>query len=144
MNKSDVLNGFIDFGYSVINGVREDFQAQRTQEIQEAVDFEFSRGLDRAVAALFEVTKDKSAIVPMLQKYWGIDIDEAEKRVQWEARTCAPIRGLERLLREKKNYTDEEAQRYIRESKVVSRLRQEPELSKMKPEQLYNELQKHS
>ena len=144
MNKSEVWNGIKDFGNSVLEDVREDFQAERDREIQEAKEFEFSRGLDRAVAALFEVTKEKAVIVTLLQKYWSIDMGEAEKRVQWEARTCAPVRGLKRLLKEKKNYTDEEVERFMHDNKVISRLRFEPELSTMKPEQLYRELQKYS
>ena len=137
-------NGIKDFGNSVLEDVREDFQAERDREIQEAKEFEFSRGLDRAVAALFEVTKEKAVIVTLLQKYWSIDMGEAEKRVQREARTCAPVRGLNRLLKEKKNYTDEEVERFMHDNKVISRLRFEPGLSTMKPEQLYKELQKYS
>ena len=144
MNKANVINGLKEFGSSVIDGVREDLQTQIDQEIQEAVDLEFSRGIDRAVAALFEVTEDRVAIVTALQKPWGIGIKEAEERVQWEARTRAPMRSLERFLKEKKNYTDDEARKFMRGNKVVSLLRQDPELSTMKPEQLYKELQKRS
>lgn len=144
MDKANVINGLKEFGSSVIDGVREDLQAQIDQEIQEAEDLEFSRGIDRAVAALFEVTEDRVAIVTALQKYWGIGIKEAEERVQWEARTRLPTRNLERFLKEKKNYTDDEVRKFMRDNKVVSLLRQDPELSTMKPEQLYKELQKRS
>ena len=88
--------------------------------------------------------RDRVAIVTALQKHWGIGIKEAEERVQWEARTRAPMRSLERFLKEKKNYTDDEARKFMRDNKVVSLLRQDPELSTMKPEQLYKELQKRS
>ena len=54
------------------------------------------------------------------------------------------MRSLERFLKEKKNYTDDEARKFMRDNKVVSLLRQDPELSTMKPEQLYKELQKRS
>ena len=67
MNKANVINGLKEFGSSVIDGVREDLQTQIDQEIQEAVDLEFSRGIDRAVAALFEVTEDRVAIVTALR-----------------------------------------------------------------------------
>lgn len=134
-----VAMDWLSKGFDVIREGGRQYISER--EEQAAFD-EYRRGIDRAVAALTDVSQDKAAIAKALHAHWGVDYEEAEKRVQYEMRVNAPCRRLIRYLQDEMNYTEAEAKDYIRKSQAKILLNHEPKLSTMKAKDFYRELEK--
>ena len=142
MDKDSLIGGAKRAGAFLGETAREVIFDHENRSVQEAVEHEYIRGLHRSLAALADVSSDKAAIERSLRRHWGIDQDEAERLVQHEMREKLPIRRLVDYLKREKNYSPLEARKFIEDSNLPERLKDEPALSTMKPEQLYKELQK--
>lgn len=128
--------------YEAFEIVRDGAREYVDSRAEEAAYEEFERGLRRTLAVLSDVTEDREAMVAALQQHWGLSYEEASGCVHREMRVDAPCRRLERYLQTEKNYAQHEVSRYIRDNKVKLRLNHEPELSTMKPEKLYREIER--
>ena len=131
----------VDWLRKGFDAVREAGRRYISEAEERAAFDEYSQGVNRATAALVDVCNDKAAIAEALHEHWGVDLQEAEERVQWEMRVYAPARRLERFLVEKQHFTKAEAGRYLRENAVKIKLRHDPKLSTMKQERLYREIE---
>ena len=131
-----------DWTMKAFHAVQESGRQWLSEKEEQAAFEEYERGLNRAVAALSEVTNDKEAMAKALHRHWGVEISEAEDRVQWEMRVNAPARNLERFLQMELNFSKSEARSYMKEKMVRIRLKNDRRLSALKPKELYRELEK--
>lgn len=142
MDKATLVDGVKRAGAFLEETARGAVFDHEDRAVQEAGEYELYRDLRRLVAALVDVSNDKEAIAGSLRRHWGIDQDEAERLVRQEMREHLPIRRLMDYLKSEKNYSPLEAREFIGSSRLPERLKNEPALSTMRPEQLYKELKK--
>lgn len=136
-----VINAIVSF---LGDAARQVIIDHENQTVEEVTRYERLSGLRKSVAALCDVSNDKETIVESLRRHWGIDSFEAERYVQREMREHLPIRRLVRYLKSEKNYSSLEAKKFIEEHELPEKLKEDPDLSTMKPEQLYKKLQRRS
>lgn len=144
MGKSNLVNDVKCAGAFLGEAMQRTIVNRENQLYNEVTDLEFSRGLHSTVAALADVSNDGEAITASLMRYWGIARGEAESLVRHEMREHLPIRRLISYLKSEKNYSPLEAKEFIESHGLPAKLIDEPGLSAMKPEQLYEELEKSS
>lgn len=123
------------------DAIREGGRRFVSEAEKQAALEEYVNRLDRAIAALVDVSNDKDAIVEAIQTHWDVSREEAKNRVFFEIRFNSPCRRLAHFLEDEKNYSPTEAEIYLKEKRVRTLLRQEPKLSTMKPKDLFRELE---
>ncbi|MEH7249770.1 hypothetical protein V7114_23670 [Neobacillus niacini] len=98
-------------------------------------------GITNTIAALYDTDVDDEEIIRVLNKYWGINQDEAEKRLVYEKRLAA-IRELERYLM-MQGFSAREIEQFMKSNDASIKIRHSNELWKLrrKPEKLMKEVQ---
>ncbi|GEM_PF-1295476 len=111
------------------------------QEGEEAFSDAIEIGISNTMAALYDAEVDDEEIIRALNKYWGINRDDAENRLIYEKRQAA-IRELEQFLR-MQGYSAIEIKQFMKSNKVSIKIRHSNELWKLrrKPEKLMKEVQ---
>lgn len=127
-------------GFEVVCQCGGDFIDERERS---AAFAQYCSDVETAVGSLVDATNDRAVIIRLLREYWHIEGDEAEGLLHEEMRVHAPLRPLRRFLMERRNYLPVEAERYLEDNRVKSRLRHEAKLSTLTAEQLYREIEKH-
>lgn len=93
------------------------------------------------MAALYDADVDDDEIIRVLNKYWGINRDEAENRLVYE-KCQAAIRELERYLK-MQGFSAIEINQFMKSNNASIKIRHSNELWKLrrKPEKLMKEVQ---
>ena len=134
------------WGKKALNFLRETngeiISKERDSAFAEAIEI----GIESTVAALNEVSAktkfEDTVIYELLQKYWGIDRDEAIERLKAERIVEAPCRALKEYLKGKLGLDDMAIKEYMRLNLVRIHLRHHPEFCKYTPEKLKKEIEK--
>lgn len=98
-------------------------------------------GITNTIAALYDADVDTEKIFHVLNKYWGINRDEAEERLIYE-KSQAAIRELKHFLK-MQCYSAKEIDQFMKENRVSIKIRHNNELWKLRrnPEKLKQEVQ---
>lgn len=98
-------------------------------------------GITNTMAALYDADVDDSEIIRVLNKYWGIDRDEAEERLVFE-KSQAAIRELKWFLKVQ-GFSVIEIDQFMRSNNASIKIRHNNELWKLrrKPEKLMKAVQ---
>ena len=98
-------------------------------------------GITNTITALYDADVDDDEIIRVLNKYWGIIQDEAEKRLVFEKGQAA-ISELERYLK-MQGYTAIKINQFMKSNNAHVKIRRSNELWKLrrKPEKLMKEVQ---
>jgi hypothetical protein len=98
-------------------------------------------GITNTMAALYDADVDDDKIIRVLNKYWGINRDEAEKRLVFEKGQAA-IRELERYLK-MQGFSTIKINQFMKSNNAYIKIRHSNELWKLrrKPEKLMKEVQ---
>lgn len=113
-------------------------------KIEQSTTHEYYLGLERAAAALADVTTDRAAIIFALQNHWDISKSEASELLDYEFSFSRPRRQFVDYLKNTLKFTNQEASAFITERNVDLLLRHDPELSRLKPAKLYKEIIRRS
>ncbi|MFV2048619.1 hypothetical protein KDJ21_005495 [Metabacillus litoralis] len=98
-------------------------------------------GIKNTIAALYDANVDDEEIIRVLNKYWGINQDEAESRLVFE-KVQATIRELERYLR-MQGFSAIKINQFMKSNNASVKIRHRNELWRLrrKPEKLMKEVQ---
>jgi intein/homing endonuclease len=98
-------------------------------------------GITNTIAALYDADVDDDEIIIVLNKYWGINRDEAEKRLVFEKGQAA-ISELERYLK-MQGFSAIKINQFMKSNNASIKIRHSNELWKLrrKPEKLMKEVQ---
>lgn len=98
-------------------------------------------GITNTVAALYDTDVDDEEIIRVLNKYWGINRDEAEERLVFEKYQSA-IRELKRYLK-MQGFSAKEIHQFMLSNNASIKIKRNNELWKLrrKPEKLMKEVQ---
>ncbi|WLR60175.1 hypothetical protein [Guptibacillus hwajinpoensis] len=98
-------------------------------------------GITNTIAALYDADVGDNEIISILNKHWGINRDEAEKRLIYE-KSQATIRELKRHLK-MQGLTTTEIDQFMISNKASIKIKRNNELWKLrrKPEKLMKEVQ---
>lgn len=98
-------------------------------------------GISKTMAALYDADVDSEEIIRVLNKYWGINRDEAEKRLVHE-KSEAAIRELEHFLK-MKGFSDIAIKQFMKSTRASIKIRYNNELWELrrKPEKLMEAVQ---
>ena len=96
----------------------------------------------RIVAILYEARTKDEEIINLLKKYCNIDYEESLNILQNEKFIEAPCRRLEQFLLLEKGYSYKNVDLFINKH-VISILANNPELSKVTPNELYTLAKEH-
>ncbi|MEK3853996.1 hypothetical protein [Cytobacillus sp. FSL H8-0458] len=98
-------------------------------------------GITNTIAALYDADVGDEEIIRVLNKYWGINHDETEKRLVFEKGQAA-IRELERYLK-MQGFSAIKINQFMKSNNATIKIRHSNELWKLrrKPEKLMKEVQ---
>ena len=98
-------------------------------------------GISNTIASLYDVNIEDTEIVRVLNKYWGINSEEAEDRLLYE-KSQSVIRELRHYLK-LQGYTSDEITEFMKNNKVLVKIRHDKDLWKLrhKPEKLMKVIQ---
>lgn len=140
INSADVKEFFISGGKFAIELVRESYGDIINQEGEEAFSNAIEIGIGNTIASLYDANIDDDEIIRILNKFWGINIDEAESRILHE-KSQATIRELRSYLK-MEGYNFQEINHFMISNKAGTIIRHNNELWKLKdkPEKLIKKL----
>lgn len=98
-------------------------------------------GITNTISALYDADVDEERIFHVLNKYWGINRDEAEERLIYE-KSQAAIRELKHFLK-MQNYSATKINEFMESYRVSIKIRHDNELWKLRrnPEKLMQVVQ---
>ena len=76
-----IRDEFVGFGEELLSNVRQDALSRLDEVANNAAVAEFNKGVERAIAALFDAGLDRESVVQLLQKHWDMRLSEAQKAV---------------------------------------------------------------
>lgn len=125
-------------GTALLDVAREVYADGANRAFEDAIDI----GIRNTVSALYEANVSDDKITHLLNKYWGIPMNEAEDRLLVEKYESV-IRTLRHYLK-MQGYSQSEIQHFMNTSRAKIKIRHDRELWKMKdnPEKLFNVIQK--
>lgn len=108
---------------------------------EEAFSDAIEVGISNTIAALYDADVDGEEIIRVLNKYWGINRDEAEERIIYEKKQAA-IRELERFLK-MQGFSAIEINQFMKSNKALIKIKHNNELWKLRrePEKLMKAVQ---
>ena len=139
---SDEVKEYFAAGGKIVAGlVLKIYGESINQAGEEAFSNAIEIGITNTLAALYDADVDDDEIIRVLNKYWGINRDEAEKRLVFEKGQAA-IRELERYLK-MQGFSAIKINQFMKSNKAKIKIRHNNELWKLrrKPEKLMKEVQ---
>ena len=140
LTKADVLN-WLKEGGSFIGALALEIYGNSLNKIgEQAFSEAIEIGIKNTIASLYDAKVSDKEIIRVVGEHWGINIQEAEKRLVWEKHQ-ATIRSLRQYLK-LQGYSNIEIDSFMRENLVSSKLWHKNELWKLKdnPEKLFKEI----
>lgn len=125
-------------GTALLDVARDVYDDGTNRAFEDAIEI----GIGNTVSALYEANVSDDKIAHLLNKYWGIPMNEAEERLLFEKSESA-IRALRHYLK-MQGYSQSDIQHFMITSRAIIKIRHDRELWKMKdnPEKLFKAVQK--
>lgn len=139
---SDDVKEYLAAGGKIVAGLTLKLYGDSINQAGEAAFSDaIEIGITNTMAALYDADVDDDEIIRVLNKYWGINRDEAEERLIYEKRQAA-IRELERYLK-MQGFSAIEIKQFMKTNNASIKIRHSNELWKLrrKPEKLMKEVQ---
>lgn len=137
ISSDDVIEYFAAGG-KIVKGVALDIiNQERDTDFSDAIEI----GISNTIAALYDADVDGEEIFRVLNKYWGINRDEAEERLVYE-KSQAAIRELERFLKIR-GYSAIKIKQFMKSNNASIKIRHNNELWELRrnPEKLMKAVQ---
>ena len=134
--KKIISEGSKTVGELLLKSYKNTINQEGVRAFNEAIQI----GIQNTVSSLYDADVDDMNIICILNKYWGINRDEAIKLIAFEKKN-APVRELKTYLK-LNGYSSKEIIEFVRIN--GSKIRHHNELWALKkdPEKLKNELEK--
>ena len=125
-------------GTSLLDVARDVYADGANRAFEDAIEI----GIGNTVSALYEANVSDDKIAHLLNKYWGIPMNEAEDRLLYE-KSDSVIRALRHYLK-MQGYSQSDIQHFMITSRSIIKIRHDRELWEMKdnPEKLFKAVQK--
>lgn len=139
---SDDVKEYLATGGKIVAGLALKLYGDSINQAGEAAFSDaIEIGITNTMAALYDADVDDNEIIRVLNKYWGINRDEAENRLVYE-KCQAAIRELERYLK-MQGFSAIEINQFMKSNNASIKIRHSNELWKLrrKPEKLMKEVQ---
>lgn len=139
---SDDIREYLETGGKIITDLAFKIYGDSIDQVGEAAFSDAIKiGITNTIAALYDADVEDNEIIRVLNKYWGINRDEAEKCLVHE-KSQAAIRELERYLRMQGLFVVEIKQ-FMKSNNANIKIRHSSELWKLrrKSETLMNAVQ---
>lgn len=139
---SDDVKDYLETGGKIVAGLALKLYGESISQAGEAAFSDaIEIGITNTVAALYDSDVEDEEIIRVLNKYWGINRDEAEDRLIFE-KSQAAIRELERYLK-MQGFSSIDIKHFMKSNNVSVKIRHNNELWKLrhKPEKLMKEVQ---
>lgn len=134
----EVVAYYIKQGGTALLDVARDVYAEgANRAFEDAIGI----GIRNTVSALYEANVSDDKIIHLLNKYWGIPMNEAEDRLLFE-KSESVIRALRHYLK-MQGYSQSDIQHFMITNKAIIKIKHDRELWKMKdnPEKLFKAVQ---
>lgn len=141
ISSDDVKNYLAAGGKTVVNFALKLYGDSINQAGEAAFSDAIEIGITNTMAALYDADVDDDEIIRVLNKYWGINRNEAEERLVYE-KSQAAIRELERYLK-MQGFSAIEINQFMKANNASTKIRHNNELWKLtrKPEKLMKAIQ---
>lgn len=139
---SDDVKEYLSAGGKFITGITLKLYGDSINKAGEAAFSDaIEVGISNTIAALYDADVDGEEIIRVLNKYWGINRDEAEERIIYEKRQ-AVIRELESFLK-MQGYSAKEIKQFMKSNNALIKIRHSNDLWELrrKPEKLMKAIQ---
>lgn len=139
---SDDIREYLETGGKIITDFAIKIYGDSIDKVgQAAFSDAIEIGITNTIAALYDADVKDDEIIRVLNKYWGINRDEAEDRLVHE-KSQAAIRELEGFLR-MQGFSVVEIKQFMKSNNAPIKIRHSNELWKLrrKPEKLMNAVQ---
>ena len=125
-------------GTALLDVARDVYADGGNRAFEDAIDI----GIGNTVSALYEANVSDDKIIHLLNKYWGIKMNEAEDRLLFEKYESV-IRALRHYLK-MQGYSQSDIQHFMITNRAIIKIKHDRELWKMKdnPEKLFKIVQK--
>lgn len=137
--KSEDIKEYLIQGKNLIRKI----YGERMNEVgEEAFSQAIEIGIENTIASLYDSNINDDEIISALNKFWGINKNEAESRIIYE-KSKATIRELECYLK-MQGWNVSKINQFMKSNMVSVKIRHNNELWKLrhKPEKLMKEVQK--
>ncbi len=137
--KSEDINEYL---IQVKNSIRKNYGEKMNEVAEEAFLQAIEIGIENTIASLYDTNVNDDEIISALNKFWGINKNEAESRIIYE-KSKATIRELEYYLK-MQGWDASKINQFMKSNMVRIKIRHNNELWKLrrKPEKLMQEVQK--
>lgn len=139
---SNDVKEYLEAGGKIVGGLALKIYGESINQAGEAAFSDaIEIGITNTMAALYDADVDDDEIIRVLNKYWGINQDEAEKRLVFEKGQAA-IRELKRHLK-MQGYSAVKINQFMKSNKAYIKIKHSNELWKLRrePEKLMKEVQ---
>lgn len=139
---SDDVKEYLAAGGKIVAGLALKLYGDSINQAGEAAFSDaIEIGITNTMAALYDADVDDDEIIRVLNKYWGINRDEAEELLVYE-KSQAAIRELERFLK-MQGFSAIEIKQFMKSNNASIKIRHSNELWKLrrKPEKLMKAVQ---
>jgi hypothetical protein len=139
---SDDVREYLAAGGKIVTGLALKLYGDSINQAGEAAFSDaIEIGIANTIAALYDADVEVNEIIRVLNKYWGINRDEAEERLVYE-NSQAAIRELERFLK-MQGFSAIEIRQFMKSNNASIKIRHSNELWNLrrKPEKLMKAVQ---
>lgn len=139
---SEDVKEYLETGGKIVAGLDLKLYGESINQAGEAAFSDaIEIGITNTLAALYDADVDDEEIIRVLNKYWGINRDEAEGRLVFE-KCQATIRELKRYLK-MHGFSAKEINQFMISNNASIKIKHSNELWKLrrKPEKLMKEVQ---
>ena len=127
----DDVKEYLVTGGKIVTGLALKFYGDSINQAGETAFFDaIEIGITNTIAALYDTDVDDNEIIRVLNKYWGINNNEAEERLVFE-KTQSVVRELKRYLK-MQGYSAVDIDQFMKSNKVSRKIRYNNELWKLK------------
>lgn len=136
---SETLETWLKSGWQFL---LDEIRTYNKEECEQAFADAVEIGISNTVSALYDANVSEEEMERVLNKFWGINKNEADKRIIYE-KSNAVIRELKHYLK-MQGYSDWELKQFAMNTGAFSKIRHDKELWKFKgsPEKVYKALTK--
>lgn len=126
-----------------VDGAEKQIWEHENAAAEAAAEVEHINGIRRGTAALYEAGTADDTIVRMLIQFWGLSETDAKDYLRDEKTVRRPARQLGVYLKNDKGFSDQEADDFILDHRVIDILKEKDGLWKLPTSELYEILKEN-
>lgn len=143
--KNEYIKEYLKQGNEILGNLFINIYGESLNKVgEEAFSEAIEKGIENTIASLYDADVRDDEIIRVLNKFWGINKNEAESRIIYE-KSQATIREVKHYLK-MQGWSDIRIKEFMKLNKVSIKIRNNNELWKLRrrPEKLIQEVQKEN